>query len=69
MTHELWSNLNVKMLEYLSSVSLADLVNQQRNRPITIRSEPVSIFREHRAALELPTSTLQSIDLNGLRPV
>lgn len=26
MTHELWSNLNVKILEYLSSVSLEDLV-------------------------------------------
>jgi Rrf2 family iron-sulfur cluster assembly transcriptional regulator len=69
MTHELWSNLNVKMLEYLSSVNLADLVSQQRNRPTTIRPEPISILREHRAALELPTSTLQSIDLNGLRPV
>ena len=67
MTHELWSNLNVKMLEYLSSVSLADLVDQQRSRATTVRPAPVSILREHRAALELPTSTLQPIDLNGLR--
>ena len=67
MTHELWSNLNVKMLEYLNSVSLADLVDQQRSRASTARPAPVSILREHRAALELPTSTLQPIDLNGLR--
>jgi Rrf2 family iron-sulfur cluster assembly transcriptional regulator len=30
MTHELWSTLNDKMFEYLSSVSLADLVERQR---------------------------------------
>ena len=30
MTHELWSTLNDKMYEYLSSVTLADLVTTQR---------------------------------------
>lgn len=30
MTHELWATLNRKMLEYLGSVYLADLVAQQR---------------------------------------
>lgn len=30
MTHTLWSNLNDRMNEYLSSVSLADLVQEQR---------------------------------------
>jgi len=29
MTHDLWSSLNVKILEYLSGVSLADLVTSQ----------------------------------------
>jgi len=29
MTHELWSTLNDKMYEYLSSVNLAELVEQQ----------------------------------------
>lgn len=29
MTHKLWSNLNVRMNEYLSSVSLGDLVREQ----------------------------------------
>jgi Rrf2 family iron-sulfur cluster assembly transcriptional regulator len=32
MTHELWSTLNDKMYEYLSSVMLADLVANQRQR-------------------------------------
>ncbi|BCM25666.1 MAG: Fe-S cluster assembly transcriptional regulator IscR [Methylophilaceae bacterium] len=29
MTHDLWSSLNIKILEYLSGVSLADLVKSQ----------------------------------------
>jgi Rrf2 family iron-sulfur cluster assembly transcriptional regulator len=32
MTHDLWSNLNLKMVEYLSSVTLKDLVQQQEGR-------------------------------------
>lgn len=32
MTHELWSTLNDKMYEFLSSVTLAELVNQQLQR-------------------------------------
>lgn len=30
MTHVLWTNLNTRMFEYLSSVNLAELVRQQR---------------------------------------
>jgi Rrf2 family iron-sulfur cluster assembly transcriptional regulator len=30
MTHQLWTNLNARMFEYLSSVNLAELVRQQR---------------------------------------
>jgi Rrf2 family transcriptional regulator, iron-sulfur cluster assembly transcription factor len=30
MTHELWTSLNKRMFEYLSSVNLDDLVRQQR---------------------------------------
>ena len=37
MTHDLWSNLNSKMVEYLSSVSLRDLVQQQEGRGIVIQ--------------------------------
>ncbi len=36
MTHDLWANLNKKMHEYLSSVSLADLVAQQGSKPVTV---------------------------------
>ncbi len=32
MTHDLWSTLNHKMYEYLSSVSLAELVARQRQK-------------------------------------
>lgn len=32
MTHDLWSNLNKKMVEYLESVTLKDLVHSQDNR-------------------------------------
>ena len=37
MTHDLWSNLNSKMVEYLSSVSLKDLVQQQEGRGVVIQ--------------------------------
>ncbi len=32
MTHDLWTTLNRKMIDYLDSVSLQDLVDQQRMR-------------------------------------
>ena len=34
MTHELWATLNRKMVDYLDSVSLQDLVDQQRVRQL-----------------------------------
>jgi len=34
MTHELWTTLNQKMVEYLDSVSLQDLVDRQRMRAL-----------------------------------
>jgi Rrf2 family transcriptional regulator, iron-sulfur cluster assembly transcription factor len=37
MTHDLWSNLNQKMVEYLSSVTLRDLVQQQEGRGVVIQ--------------------------------
>ncbi len=69
MTHELWTNLNKRMVEYLDSVSLGDLVEQQRSREGESRPKPVSVLREHRAALEIPTSTLQTIAPDGHRAV
>jgi len=38
MTHDLWSSLNVKILEYLSGISLADLVASQREqKPVVVK--------------------------------
>ena len=37
ITHDLWSNLNIKMVEYLSSVTLKDLVQQQEGRGVVIQ--------------------------------
>jgi len=39
MTHELWSTLNRKMVDYLDSVSLQDLVDQQRVRQLQEASQ------------------------------
>ncbi|MDB5839968.1 MAG: iscR, partial [Herminiimonas sp.] len=32
MTHDLWATLNAKMVDYLDSVSLKDLVDQQKQK-------------------------------------
>ena len=45
MTHDLWATLNEKMQEYLSSVSLADLVAHQSGKP-------VSVIKDFRPAAE-----------------
>jgi Rrf2 family iron-sulfur cluster assembly transcriptional regulator len=36
MTHDLWANLNKRMVEYLASVSLHDLVTKQKNKPSVV---------------------------------
>jgi Rrf2 family transcriptional regulator, iron-sulfur cluster assembly transcription factor len=36
MTHDLWATLNEKMQEYLSSVTLADLVAHQAGKPVSV---------------------------------
>jgi Rrf2 family transcriptional regulator, iron-sulfur cluster assembly transcription factor len=46
MTHELWSSLNVKILEYLSGVSLAELVASQREGKKIVIAEPKRHERE-----------------------
>jgi Rrf2 family iron-sulfur cluster assembly transcriptional regulator len=64
MTHELWSNLNKRMVEYLDSVTLGELVEQQKGREASNRQpREISVLKEHRAALEFPTSTLQPIKI------
>ena len=36
MTHDLWATLNEKMQDYLSSVTLADLVAHQSGKPVSV---------------------------------
>jgi Rrf2 family transcriptional regulator, iron-sulfur cluster assembly transcription factor len=52
MTHDLWATLNRKMHEYLESVTLADLVRQQREREAAAGITPVQavVVERRRAA-------------------
>ena len=36
MTHDLWTNLNVTIFDYLSKVNLAGLVEQQRTKEVNV---------------------------------
>jgi Rrf2 family iron-sulfur cluster assembly transcriptional regulator len=36
MTHDLWARLNEKMYDYLSSVTLADLVDHQQGKHVAV---------------------------------
>ncbi len=47
MTHDLWANLNVRMLDYLDSVTLGDLVEQQ-NQKKRGRQETVAVLHDSR---------------------
>jgi Rrf2 family iron-sulfur cluster assembly transcriptional regulator len=46
MTHDLWATLNEKMVDYLESVKLSDLVAQQRAREKN--AESVSVLQDKR---------------------
>ena len=52
MTHELWATLNQKMVEYLDSVSLKNLVDQQRAKQPTVLHD----MREDAAVAEQPVA-------------
>jgi Rrf2 family iron-sulfur cluster assembly transcriptional regulator len=44
MTHDLWASLNSKILEYLSGVSLSDLVaSQQQGKKLVMESHPCTL--------------------------
>ena len=47
MTHELWATLNEKMVDYLDSVSLQDLVDQQKQK--NSEQAVVVVHRNHAA--------------------
>jgi len=50
MTHDLWSTLNAKMVEYLDSVSLKDLVDQQKQKAATADQSNVVVMHRPQAA-------------------
>lgn len=52
MTHELWSNLNRRIQDYLKTVSLAALVEQQQTR-----SAKSSVVNDHRIKREKASVT------------
>jgi len=41
MTHDLWANLNQKMIEYLDSISLRKLVDEQLAKGVAIEEAPI----------------------------
>ena len=41
MTHDLWTSLNAKMIEYLDSISLKKLVDEQLAKGVSIDEAPV----------------------------
>lgn len=58
MTHDLWSNLNAKMVEYLSSVSLRDLVQQQSGRGIVLHDLRPKKIKTESVKAEKPASAV-----------
>ena len=61
MTHDLWSNLNSKMVEYLSSVSLRDLVHQQEGRGIILQDLRPKKMKTENVRAEKPASSVTAI--------
>jgi Rrf2 family iron-sulfur cluster assembly transcriptional regulator len=55
MTHDLWATLNEKMVEYLDSVSLKDLVDQQRARMATQQAPGVTVVQQGRPVAVMNT--------------
>jgi Rrf2 family transcriptional regulator, iron-sulfur cluster assembly transcription factor len=41
MTHDLWTSLNTRMIEYLDSISLRKLVDDQLAKGITVEDAPI----------------------------
>jgi Rrf2 family iron-sulfur cluster assembly transcriptional regulator len=57
MTHDLWATLNRKMNDYLSSVSLADLVAHQAGKPVAVfREMSREAGRDQRVSAAPPAS-------------
>ena len=61
MTHDLWSSLNSKMVEYLSSVSLRDLVQQQAGRGIVLQDLRHKKIKAEGVKAEKPASAVATV--------
>jgi Rrf2 family iron-sulfur cluster assembly transcriptional regulator len=48
ITHDLWATLNEKMNDYLSSVSLADVISHQQGKPVQV----IKHFRSQESAAQ-----------------
>jgi len=59
MTHELWSTLNDKMYEFLSSVTLSELVEQQLGKT----GGKVSVLHDTRRAK--PRARAKAVSISG----
>ena len=59
MTHDLWANLNVRMLDYLDSVTLAELVEQQNQRATAGRTSVAVLHDQPSAVTREETSRCQ----------
>jgi len=45
LTHDLWTRLNERMLDYLRSVSLKQIVEEQREKGVVVDEPPVSSLK------------------------
>jgi Rrf2 family iron-sulfur cluster assembly transcriptional regulator len=65
MTHELWANLNRHMVDFLDSVTLQDLVEQQRAKMAAVGASAVTPLRDGRREPSLTSRALQDATLSG----
>jgi Rrf2 family iron-sulfur cluster assembly transcriptional regulator len=64
MTHELWSQLTHKMLDFLSSVSLQTLVDQQRQKQAA-KEQAVSLVRDFRTTSKEVNKEIKTSSQSG----
>ena len=57
ITHDLWATLNEKMNDYLSSVSLADVVSHQQGKQVQV----IKHFRGPEGAAETPAKPVEKV--------
>jgi Rrf2 family iron-sulfur cluster assembly transcriptional regulator len=58
MTHDLWTELNATLFDYLSKVSLANLVDKQRAKEVNVIQDQRDMPAKSRARAESPSSAL-----------